>query len=157
MNLFIIICFKFCCMICLFLITFKDFIVIVFLLHFFFVLRLWGENGANDLNFVVVVNMATMHGQWYFATSFMHLITWSKILFLKIRAFYFSSILESPVTEDDFKEQLHELNHKINFVKEQSFRDARACLDVKDILEKLKVKVSINQNTETLLFNCYIN
>lgn len=54
------------------------------------------------------------------------------------------SILECPVTEDDFKEQLHELNHKINFVKEQSFRDARACLDVKDILEKLKIKVSTN-------------
>lgn len=53
------------------------------------------------------------------------------------------SILESPVTEDDFKEQLHELNHKINFVKEQSFRDARACVDVKDILEKLKIKVEL--------------
>ncbi|KAK7502660.1 hypothetical protein BaRGS_00006235 [Batillaria attramentaria] len=49
-------------------------------------------------------------------------------------------ILETPVTEDEFKEQLHELNHKINFVKEQAFRDARACLDVKDILEKLKIK-----------------
>ncbi|GFS07930.1 vacuolar protein sorting-associated protein 52-like protein [Elysia marginata] len=53
-----------------------------------------------------------------------------------------TAILESPVTEDEFKEQLHELNHKINFVKEQSFRDARACHDVKDILEKLKIKVS---------------
>lgn len=51
-------------------------------------------------------------------------------------------ILETPVTEDEFKEQLHELNHKINFVKEQAFRDARACADVKDILEKLKIKVS---------------
>lgn len=49
-------------------------------------------------------------------------------------------ILETAVTEDEFKEQLHELNHKINFVKEQAFRDARACGDVKDILEKLKIK-----------------
>ncbi|PVD21732.1 hypothetical protein C0Q70_17532 [Pomacea canaliculata] len=51
-----------------------------------------------------------------------------------------SHILETPVTEDEFKEQLHELNHKIKFVKEQAFRDARACGDVKDILERLKVK-----------------
>ena len=58
-----------------------------------------------------------------------------------INTLFNRAILESPVTEDDFKEQLHELNHKINFVKEQSFRDARACLDVKDILEKLKIKV----------------
>lgn len=49
-------------------------------------------------------------------------------------------ILETPVTEDEFKEQLHELNHKINFVREQAFRDARACSDVKDVLEKLKNK-----------------
>jgi hypothetical protein len=52
-----------------------------------------------------------------------------------------SHILDTPVTEREFLEQLHELNHKINFVKEQSFRDARACHDVKDILEKLKIKV----------------
>ncbi|XP_053380589.1 vacuolar protein sorting-associated protein 52 homolog isoform X2 [Mercenaria mercenaria] len=49
-------------------------------------------------------------------------------------------ILDTPVTEREFLEQLHELNHKINFVKEQSFRDARSCLDVRDILEKLKIK-----------------
>ncbi|KAK6980126.1 vacuolar protein sorting-associated protein 52 isoform X5, partial [Biomphalaria glabrata] len=64
------------------------------------------------------------------------------------------SILECPVTEDDFKEQLHELNHKINFVKEQSFRDARACLDVKDILEKLKIK-AISKIREFLLQKIY--
>ncbi|XP_041369494.1 vacuolar protein sorting-associated protein 52 homolog [Gigantopelta aegis] len=49
-------------------------------------------------------------------------------------------ILDSPVTDREFLEQLHELNHKINFVKEQSFRDARSCQDVKDILDKLKMK-----------------
>ncbi|GFO17731.1 vacuolar protein sorting-associated protein 52-like protein [Plakobranchus ocellatus] len=65
-----------------------------------------------------------------------------------------TAILESPVTEDDFKEQLHELNHKINFVKEQSFRDARACLDVKDILEKLKIK-AIAKIREFLLQKIY--
>ncbi|CAG2059245.1 unnamed protein product, partial [Timema podura] len=49
-------------------------------------------------------------------------------------------ILESPVTDKEFQTQLTSLNHKINFVKEQSFKDARCCLDVKDILEKLKIK-----------------
>ena len=53
---------------------------------------------------------------------------------------YFSHILETGVTERDFLEQLHELNHKINFVKEQSFKDAKSTHDVKDILDKLKIK-----------------
>ena len=52
-----------------------------------------------------------------------------------------SHILETPVTDDHFREQLHELNHKIAFVREQAFRDARSCADVKDILNKLKFKV----------------
>lgn len=53
----------------------------------------------------------------------------------------YSHILDTAVTEREFVEQLHELNHKINFVKEQSFRDARACHDVRDILDKLRWKV----------------
>ena len=32
------------------------------------------------------------------------------------------------------------LDHKIAFLKEQSFREARGAADVKDVLEKLKVK-----------------
>ena len=60
---------------------------------------------------------------------------------MKFFFYRYSHILDTPVTEREFLEQLHELNHKINFVKEQSFRDARACHDVKDILEKLKIKV----------------
>uniref|UniRef100_A0A1I8GX19 Vacuolar protein sorting-associated protein 52 homolog n=1 Tax=Macrostomum lignano TaxID=282301 RepID=A0A1I8GX19_9PLAT len=51
-----------------------------------------------------------------------------------------SHILDTPVTERQFLEQLHELNHKINFVKEQSYKEARSCADVRDILEKLKLK-----------------
>ena len=47
------------------------------------------------------------------------------------------------MTEREFVEQLHELNHKINFVKEQSFKEAKSCTDVKDILEKLKIKVIV--------------
>ena len=58
----------------------------------------------------------------------------------------FSHILDTAVTEREFIEQLHELNHKINFVKEQSFRDAKSCHDVCDILEKLKWKVILKFN-----------
>eukprot|EP00057_Strongylocentrotus_purpuratus_P002053 XP_003723748.1 PREDICTED: vacuolar protein sorting-associated protein 52 homolog [Strongylocentrotus purpuratus] len=49
-------------------------------------------------------------------------------------------VLEAPVTDRQFLEQLHELNHKIRFVKEQAFKDALSCRDVEDILEKLKLK-----------------
>ena len=52
-----------------------------------------------------------------------------------------SHIQDTAVTEREFLEQLQELNHKINFVKEQSFNDAKSCHDVRDILEKLKIKV----------------
>ncbi|XP_023342298.1 vacuolar protein sorting-associated protein 52 homolog [Eurytemora carolleeae] len=51
-----------------------------------------------------------------------------------------STILEVPVTETQFYEQLHILNHKIAFLNEQSFRDAKSCVDVKDVIEKLKIK-----------------
>lgn len=63
-----------------------------------------------------------------------------------------SHILDTPVTEREFLEQLHELNHKINFVKEQSFKDARSCHDVKDILEKLKIKASFQSNYINLVY-----
>lgn len=63
-------------------------------------------------------------------------------------------ILDTPVTEREFLEQLHELNHKINFVKEQSFKDARSCHDVKDILEKLKIK-AISKIREFLMQKIY--
>jgi hypothetical protein len=67
---------------------------------------------------------------------------------------YFSIILDCPVTERGFVEQLHDLNHKINFVKEQSFKDAKSCYDVKDILEKLKIK-AIEKVREFLLQKIY--
>ncbi|ELT91956.1 hypothetical protein CAPTEDRAFT_183678 [Capitella teleta] len=65
-----------------------------------------------------------------------------------------SLILESQVTDRGFVEQLHDLNHKINFVKEQSFKDAKSCFDVKDILEKLKIK-AIEKIREFLLQKIY--
>lgn len=48
--------------------------------------------------------------------------------------------MDSQVTDKDFLTQLQTLNHKINFVKEQSFKEAKSCQDVKEILEKLKIK-----------------
>ncbi|KAG7225261.1 hypothetical protein INR49_014658 [Caranx melampygus] len=51
-----------------------------------------------------------------------------------------STIMESPVTEQEFLEQLHELNNKINFAKELSFRETLACSDIQDIVDRLKLK-----------------
>ncbi|XP_061752738.1 vacuolar protein sorting-associated protein 52 homolog isoform X1 [Nerophis ophidion] len=51
-----------------------------------------------------------------------------------------STILDCPVTEQDFLEQLHELNNKINLAKELSFRETLACSDIQDIVDRLKVK-----------------
>ncbi|PSN53047.1 Vacuolar protein sorting-associated protein 52 [Blattella germanica] len=51
-----------------------------------------------------------------------------------------SGILDAHPTEKEFLAQLEVLNHKINFVKEQNFKETKACHDVKDILEKLKIK-----------------
>ncbi|KAG5344807.1 VPS52 protein, partial [Acromyrmex charruanus] len=61
-----------------------------------------------------------------------------------------SGIMDCPVTEKEFLIHLQTLNHKINFVKEQSFKEAKSCLDVKDILEKLKVKAMAKIRTYLL-------
>ncbi|XP_054716270.1 vacuolar protein sorting-associated protein 52 homolog [Uloborus diversus] len=63
-------------------------------------------------------------------------------------------ILETAVTEKEFLEDLQILDHKIAFVKEQSFKDARCCQDVKDVLEKLKIK-AIAKIREYLLHKIY--
>lgn len=49
-------------------------------------------------------------------------------------------ILDAPVTEESFLRNLARLDYKINFAKEQAFKDSRAFLDVRDVLEKLKIK-----------------
>lgn len=49
-------------------------------------------------------------------------------------------IMDLPVTDKEFLTQLQILNHKIGFIKEQSFKDTKSCQDVKDILEKLRIK-----------------
>ncbi|XP_029441038.1 vacuolar protein sorting-associated protein 52 homolog [Rhinatrema bivittatum] len=63
-------------------------------------------------------------------------------------------ILETAVTEQGFLEQLHELNNKINYVKEQSFRETMACADVQDILDRLKVK-AVTKIREFILQKIY--
>lgn len=51
-----------------------------------------------------------------------------------------TTITDTPVSEQAFLEQLQILDHKIAFLKEQSFRETRAASDVRDILDKLKIK-----------------
>ncbi|XP_060743232.1 vacuolar protein sorting-associated protein 52 homolog [Tachysurus vachellii] len=63
-------------------------------------------------------------------------------------------ILESPVTEQLFLEQLHELNNKINLAKELSFRETLACADIQDIVDRLKIK-AVSKIREFILQKIY--
>ncbi|XP_041069183.1 vacuolar protein sorting-associated protein 52 homolog isoform X1 [Carcharodon carcharias] len=63
-------------------------------------------------------------------------------------------VLDTPVTEQQFLEQLHELNNKINYVKEQSFKETLACSDVQDTLDRLKVK-AVSKIREYILQKIY--
>ncbi|TRY65737.1 hypothetical protein DNTS_005577 [Danionella cerebrum] len=63
-------------------------------------------------------------------------------------------ILDSPVTEQEFLEQLHELNNKINFAKELSFRETLACSDIQDIVDRLKIK-AVTKIREFILQKIY--
>lgn len=54
--------------------------------------------------------------------------------------FIFRTIMETPVTEKDFFTQLNQLNHKLNLIKELSFKESKSVDDVKDVLLKLKFK-----------------
>ena len=59
-------------------------------------------------------------------------------------------ITDTPASEREFLENLHELNQKILFVKEQDFNDCRAVGDVRDVVEKLKLK-AVGKTREFLL------
>ncbi|CAG9835071.1 unnamed protein product [Diabrotica balteata] len=59
---------------------------------------------------------------------------------IKVPETLIMGIMDLNVTDKEFLTQLQILNHKISFIKEQSFKDTKACLDVKDILEKLRIK-----------------
>lgn len=51
------------------------------------------------------------------------------------------AILEAPVTEPRFLEQLQELDAKAAAVREQEARGTAACADVRGVLDRLRVKV----------------
>ncbi|KAI4900822.1 hypothetical protein NFI96_026832 [Prochilodus magdalenae] len=67
---------------------------------------------------------------------------------------FYVVILDSPVTEQEFLEQLHELNNKINFAKELSFRETLACSDIQDIVDRLKIK-AVTKIREFILQKIY--
>ncbi|XP_053366646.1 vacuolar protein sorting-associated protein 52 homolog [Clarias gariepinus] len=73
---------------------------------------------------------------------------------LLVPAIMINVILESPVTEQQFLEQLHELNTKINFAKELSFRETLACADIQDIVDRLKIK-AVSKIREFILQKIY--
>ncbi|KAF6771359.1 hypothetical protein AHF37_09929 [Paragonimus kellicotti] len=63
-------------------------------------------------------------------------------------------ILVTPVTEQDFLEHLHELDHKISFSREQSMAEYRSFEDVNTLLRKLKIK-AVTKIREYLLQKIY--
>uniref|UniRef100_A0A8C2PYD0 Vacuolar protein sorting-associated protein 52 homolog n=1 Tax=Cyprinus carpio TaxID=7962 RepID=A0A8C2PYD0_CYPCA len=64
------------------------------------------------------------------------------------------STMISPVTEQEFLEQLHELNSKINYAKELSFKETLACSDIQDIVDRLKIK-AVSKIREFILQKIY--
>uniref|UniRef100_A0A915DQV1 Vacuolar protein sorting-associated protein 52 homolog n=1 Tax=Ditylenchus dipsaci TaxID=166011 RepID=A0A915DQV1_9BILA len=50
------------------------------------------------------------------------------------------TITEKDVNSTEFLEQLHELQHKLQFLRTQEFKDAKAVGDVQDVIENLKYK-----------------
>lgn len=65
-----------------------------------------------------------------------------------------TGILDSNVTDQSFVDNVSLLDSKITFAKEQSSKEARVCVDVRDILEKLKIK-AVSKIREFLLQRIY--
>ncbi|KAH8868357.1 Vacuolar protein sorting-associated protein 52 like [Schistosoma japonicum] len=63
-------------------------------------------------------------------------------------------IMYTPVTEQEFLENLHELNHKMNFALGQSMVDYKSFNDVSVLLKKLKIK-AVTKIREFLLGKIY--
>lgn len=61
------------------------------------------------------------------------------------------AILEAPVTEPRFLEQLQELDAKAAAVREQEARGTAACADVRGVLDRLRVKVKDREISLKLL------
>lgn len=59
-------------------------------------------------------------------------------------------IMETPVTEKEFLNQLNVLNYKLNLARELSFKESRMAADVTGILDKLKVKAMAKIRTYLL-------
>lgn len=57
------------------------------------------------------------------------------------------AILEAPVTEPRFLEQLQELDAKAAAVREQEARGTAACADVRGVLDRLRIKVGRGVDT----------
>ncbi|CAD7079991.1 unnamed protein product [Hermetia illucens] len=51
-----------------------------------------------------------------------------------------ATIMETPVTEKEFINELNRLNHKLTLVKELNFKESKSAPDVSDVLNKLKIK-----------------
>jgi len=67
----------------------------------------------------------------------------AKIFADKFKKYFFRIITEKDVNSTEFLEQLHELQHKLQFIKTQQFKDAKSVGDVRDVVENLKYKVFI--------------
>lgn len=63
-------------------------------------------------------------------------------------------VLNAPATDRTFIENLHELHHKLLFAKQQTFLEARACNDVSDTLEKLRIE-AVKKVREFILQKLY--
>lgn len=59
-------------------------------------------------------------------------------------------IFDTPVSEPVYLEQLQNLEQKIEIIKDPSFGDTRSCIELKDTIEKAKIK-AIGKTREFLL------
>ncbi|VDO75994.1 unnamed protein product [Onchocerca flexuosa] len=66
------------------------------------------------------------------------------------------AIVERDVGDREFLEQLHELQHKLQFLKAQEFRDAKATSDVHDVIENLKYKAGHGEDKRVATFKNFI-
>lgn len=53
-----------------------------------------------------------------------------------------SIICSGNLADQSYMEQLHQLQRKIKFAREQSFHDTKACSDVHQVIENLRIKAS---------------
>jgi len=145
-------------------------------------IRVWhGHSRRNDQVWLIVFNVMASRIYWSICQRYLKkksnvtCFTWYSYSWstywavrnaLSNTSSFLSTILEAPVTDQEFSDQLLNLEQKITFLKEQSFRgewakmlnentinntirivfnnnffaEARSCNDVRDVVEKLKIK-----------------